>query len=112
VKVAIRRYTEITQGEANMLNDIKLTTLNPATPGKAEPTARSRVADNSQGAAADVTLTPHLDKLASALSTTDEAACAKRAEKLASLKTLLHNDEYKVDMSTLAKRLSQCSLLR
>lgn len=95
-----------------MLNDIKLTTLSPATPGKAEPTARPTVSDNSQEAAADITLTPHLNKLANALSTPDEAACEKRAEKLASLKTLLHNDEYKVDMSTLAKRLSQCSLLR
>lgn len=93
-----------------MLNDIKLTAFSPATTGKSEPTARPLV-ENNKEPAADVTVTPKLGKLASALSESEETPCPKRAEKLASLKTLLQNDEYKLDMNTLAKRLSQCSLM-
>jgi hypothetical protein len=95
------------KGEANMLDDIKLSAFSPANTGKPGSAARPLLPGNSQGPAADVTLTPQLGKLAA-----DEAPCPKRAEKIASLKTLLNNDEYKLDMSTLAKRLSQCSLLR
>lgn len=94
-----------------MLDDIKLSAFSSPKAGQSQPSTRSLAKETNQAPAADVNVTPKLSKLANALSESDESTCPKRAGKLATLKTLLNNDEYKVDMNTLAKRLSQCSLM-
>lgn len=94
-----------------MLNDIKLTAYSPSTAAKPEAKARPLAQEEAKSATSDVTLTPQLGKLANALSEADEPHCKQRSEKLLTLKNLLQNDEYKVDMGTLAKRLGQCPLI-
>lgn len=94
-----------------MFNDIKLTAFNPATAAKSEPKARLPVQEEAKPTASDVTLTPQLGKLASALSETDEVTSEQRSEKLTSLKAMLQNDDYKIDINTLARRLGQSPLM-
>lgn len=94
-----------------MFNDIKLSAFTPATTAKVEPKARPLTQEESKPADLAVTLTPQLGKLASALSEPDEAISSQRSEKLASLKAMIQNDEYKVDINTLAKKLGQYPLM-
>lgn len=98
------------QGDA-MINDIKINSLNMPVSGNQElkqKSAKDTVKDTDRDAD-DVTLAPHLGNLVVSLNETDIDEA--RLDRIISLKNLINNNEYELDMESLSRRLSQNSLL-
>ncbi len=94
-----------------MINDIKINGLNMPVSGNQElkqKSVKDAVKDNDRDAD-DVTLAPHLGNLVVSLNETDMDET--HLSRIVTLKNLINNNEYELDMESLSRRLSQNSLL-
>ncbi len=94
-----------------MINDIKINGLNMPVSGNQElkqKSAKESVKDTERDAE-DVTLAPHLGNLVVSLNETDMDET--RLDRIVTLKNLINNNEYALDMESLSRHLSQNSLL-
>lgn len=91
-----------------MLNDIKLTSLGNTTIPNRDLASPSSTEEKQKKDAAAVTVNPHLGQLANTLT---EEPNAERSVWIASLKHLIDNDSYDLNMSTLAKALAENPLV-
>lgn len=94
-----------------MINDIKHTDLNiKITPAK-DPVTRPALDTKPVENRDDVTVNPHLNQLATALAMADNDENTERTELLRDLKFRIDNNEYAVNLDSLAKHLSESSLI-
>lgn len=99
-----------------MINDIKSNNLNisssVANNGKtSRPALDTRPAKDNDNDQDDVTVTPELGKLATALASSNESEDLEQTDTLQRLKLLINNNEYKLNLETLADRLSKNVLI-
>ena len=87
-----------------MINDIKINGLNMPVSGNQELKQKS-----VKDAVKDNDLAPHLGNLVVSLNETDMDET--HLSRIVTLKNLINNNEYELDMESLSRRLSQNSLL-
>lgn len=91
-----------------MLNDIKLNSLGSTIIPNRDTASPSLAEEKKKTDANAITINPHLGQLANTLT---EEPNAERSERIASIKQLIDNDSYVVNMGRLAEALAQSPLI-